>query len=146
MATTIQKILDIQVNYNQAIQGIAEYNRQLEIAKKFEKDLNDQRKKGTIGEQEYRERMAASKQETAQINNAKRLLEKTTRDQISAQRAEVGSLEQLRAQLRSATQEYDKMSAAERNGARGQELKAHINSITTELKLQRRRPNASTAT
>lgn len=134
MATTIQKILDIQVNYNQAIQGIAEYNRQLEIAKKFEKDLNDQRKKGTIGEQEYRERMAASKQETAQINNAKRLLEKTTRDQISAQRAEVGSLEQLRAQLRSATQEYDKMSAAERNGARGQELKAHINSITTELK------------
>ncbi len=134
MATTIQKILDIQVNYNQAIQGIAEYNRQLEVAKKFEKDLNDQRKKGSIGEQEYRERIAASKQETAQINNAKRLLEKTTRDQITAQRAEEGSLEQLRAQLRSATQEYDRMSAAERNGARGHELKDKINSITTELK------------
>ena len=132
-SSTVQKILDIQVNYNQAIKGIADYNRQLQEAKAYEQSLAAAKKAGTISEDEYRVRMAATRQEIAQINNAKRLLEKTTRNQITAQREEEGSLVQLRAKLSAATQAYDALSAAERNGAKGIELKNHINQITNEL-------------
>lgn len=133
-STTIQKILDIQVNYNQAIRGIAEYNRQLQEAAQYEKQLAASKKSGAISEDEYRVRMAASRQEVMQISNAKRLLEKTTRNQITAQREEEGSLVQLRAKLSEATQAYDSLSAAERNGAKGKALQEHINAITSDLK------------
>ena len=132
--TTIQRILDIQVNYSQAIQGLADYNKKLQEAKAYEKELAASRKDGSISEQEYRTRMAATRQEVLMINQSKRLLEKTTRDQITAQRAEEGSLNQLRAKLSEARQAYDALSRSERNGAKGKELQAHINSVTTELK------------
>ena len=45
-----------------------------------------------------------------------------------------GSLKQLRAQLSEATKEYDAMGRAERNSAKGIELKQKINGITDELK------------
>lgn len=45
-----------------------------------------------------------------------------------------GSLKQLRAQLSEATREYDAMGRAERNSAKGIELKQKINGITDELK------------
>lgn len=45
-----------------------------------------------------------------------------------------GSLKQLRAQLSEATREYDAMGRAERNSAKGVELKQKINGITDELK------------
>jgi len=45
-----------------------------------------------------------------------------------------GSLKQLRAQLSDATREYDAMGRAERNSAKGIELKQKINGITDELK------------
>ena len=45
-----------------------------------------------------------------------------------------GSLKQLRTQLSEATREYDAMGRAERNSAKGIELKQKINGITDELK------------
>lgn len=52
----------------------------------------------------------------------------------SIQNEQKGSLKQLRAELSNLTAQYDALSAAERDGAQGEELRNHINEVTDALK------------
>lgn len=142
------KVLEIQLNYEKAIQGIAEYERQIQSAKQqqeawrkdlksLEKDFNN----GKISADEFSEsqkqiteQMAASKVVTTQLKKEQADLTKQLRQEVKAENAQSDSLVQLRARLSNLTAEYDELSGAERNAAKGEELKSHILEVTAEIK------------
>ena len=61
MADKQEKILDIKVNYSEAIKAIAEYQTKIDAAREAESKLKKQLKDGEISRQQYNEEMAASK-------------------------------------------------------------------------------------
>lgn len=130
----MEKILDIKVNYNEAVKAIAEYQTKIDAARDAEKNLKKQLKDGEISRQQYNEEMAASKIAIADYNDAIRIINKTVQNQIKQEKEQEGSLKALRAELSNLTAEYDALSEAERKGARGEELKKSINEVTDALK------------
>ena len=134
MADKVEKVLDIKVNYNEAIKSIAEYQTKIDTARDAEKNLKKQLKDGEISRQQYNEEMAASKAYIADCNDSIRIITKTMQNQIKQEKEQEGSLRSLRAELSNLTSEYDAMSEAERKGAKGEELKNKINEVTDALK------------
>ncbi len=134
MADKVEKVLDIKVNYNEAIKAIAEYQMKIDAARDAEKNLKKQLKDGEISRQQYNEEMAASKAYIADCNDSIRIITKTMQNQIKQEKEQEGSLRSLRAELSNLTSEYDAMSEAERKGAKGEELKNKINEVTDALK------------
>lgn len=134
MADKQEKILDIKVNYSEAIKAIAEYQTKIDAARDAEKNLKKQLKDGEISRQQYNEEMAASKAYIADCNDSIRIITKTMQNQIKQEKEQEGSLRSLRAQLSNLTAEYDALSEVERKGTRGEELKNYINEVTDALK------------
>ena len=130
----MEKILDIKVNYNEAIKAIADYQTKIDAAREAEKNLKKQLKDGEISRQQYNEEMAASKLAISEYNDAIRVISKTVQNQIKQEKDQEGSLKSLRAQLSNLTAEYDSLSEADRKAATGKELKDKINEITDALK------------
>lgn len=130
----MEKILDIKVNYNEAIKAIADYQTKIDAAREAEKNLKKQLKDGEISRQQYNEEMAASKLAISEYNDAIRVISKTVQNQIKQEKEQEGSLKSLRAQLSNLTAEYDSLSEAGRKAATGKELKDKINEITDALK------------
>lgn len=134
MADKVEKVLDIKVNYNEAIKAIAEYQTKIDAARDAENSLKKQLKDGEISRQQYNEEMAASKAYIVDCNDSIRIITKTMQNQIKQEKEQEGSLRSLRAELSNLTSEYDAMSEAERKGAKGEELKNKINEVTDALK------------
>lgn len=134
MAEKQEKILDIKVNYSEAIKAIAEYQTKIDEARAAEVQLKKQLKNGEISRQQYNEEIAASKAYIADCNDSIRVITKTMQNQIKQEKAQENSLVSLRAQLSNLTAEYDALSEAERKGARGTDLKDKINDITDSIK------------
>lgn len=134
MADTRVKIVDIQVRYEQAVDGMAKYRQSLAEAKKYQQDLKNELKAGNITQQEYDRALSASQVYVRQQGDALRTLQTQVNNQVKAEQEQEGSLKQLRAQLSQATAAYDGMSRAERQSAAGRELRDKINNITNELK------------
>ena len=134
MADERVKIIDIQVRYQDAVEGLAKFRSSLAEARKYQADLKKELKAGTITQEQYESSMAASNVYIKQQGDQMRELSKQVNNQIKATHEQEGSLKQLRAELSNATQKWDAMSRAERESAKGHELKDHINQITTELK------------
>ena len=134
MADKVEKILDIKVNYNEAIKAIAEYQTKIDKAREAEAKLKEQLKAGDIKRQQYNEEMAASKAYINDCNDSIRVITKTMQNQLKQEKAQENSLVSLRAKLSNLTAEYDALSEAERKGASGTELKNKINEVTDALK------------
>lgn len=134
MADKQEKILDIKVNYSEAIKAIAEYQTKIDAAREAESKLKKQLKDGEISRQQYNEEMAASKAYIADCNDSIRIITKTMQNQIKQEKEQEGSLKSLRAQLSNLTAEYDALSEADRNAAKGIKLRDKINEVTKTLK------------
>lgn len=134
MADKQEKILDIKVNYSEAIKAIAEYQTKIDAAREAESKLKKQLKDGEISRQQYNEEMAASKAYIADCNDSIRIITKTMQNQIKQEKEQEGSLRSLRAELSNLTSEYDALSEADRNAAKGIKLRDKINEVTKTLK------------
>lgn len=134
MADKVEKILDIKVNYSDAIKAIANYQAKIDAARNAEKQLKKQLSEGKISRQQYNEAMASTKAVIADYNDSIRIINKTVQNQLKQEKEQEGSLKSLRAQLSNLTAEYDALSEAERKGASGEELKNKINEVTDALK------------
>lgn len=128
------KILDLQVKYEDAIAGMAKYQAAIDDAKKAQENLKLQLRTGKITQEEYNKAMQASKVYVKQQKDELATLSKHVQNQVRETHEQEGSLKQLRAQLSNATAAFDALSKAEREGAKGQSLRNHINEITTSLK------------
>lgn len=135
MATTKEEhILDIQVSYDQALNGITKYRKELAELQKREEELAKAEKAGLITDEEKQKELDFTRVAIKQYKEDIRTLQKEVQNNIRQEKQQEGSLKQLRAQLSNATKAYDEMSRAERNSAKGKELQNHIKSISTELK------------
>lgn len=134
MSTEEQQILNIKVKYEDAIYGIVRYREKLEELSRAQDKLKEDFKNGKVTYDEYATTLAAMNEQVKTHKGTIRELSKEVQNNIKTEREQEGSLRSLRAALSNATKEYDALSKAERNGARGQELKKHINDITNELK------------
>lgn len=134
MADKVEKILDIKVNYNEAIKAIADYQKKIDAARNAEKQLKKQLSEGKISRQQYNEAMASTKAIISDYNDSIRVINKTIQNQLKQEKEQQGSLKALRAELSNLTNEYDSLSEAERKGTRGLVLKKNINEVTDALK------------
>lgn len=137
MANTTEKILDIKVNYSTAIKGIAAYRSQIEELKKTEQELKEQLKKtdsSSKGYQKLNEQLVETRANMSSLKDEVRILERFTKNQITQQALEEGSLRSLRAELSQLTALYDSLSEKERQSSRGEELRNKINEVTDALK------------
>lgn len=132
--TDEEQILGIKVKYEDAIYGIMQYKEKLADLSAAQKQLKKDFEDGKIGGEEFKTTIAAMDEQSKAHKATIRELSKEVQNNIKVERDQEGSLKSLRAQLSNATRDYDAMSKAERNGAKGQELKKHINEITNELK------------
>ncbi len=128
------KILQIQVDYGDAVAKMAQYRQQIEAIKKQQTEWKKSLKEGKISQVEYAQSMEASKLQIGQYNQAISTIQKTVVNQLKQQKEQEGSLVALRAELSNLTAEYDRLSRAERESASGDELKDKINRLTNELK------------
>ena len=128
------KIVDIQVKYQEAVDAMAKYRAAIDEARAQMKALKKDLKDGKITQAEYDRQSEASRVFMKQQGDAINTLSRQVQNQIKVQKENEGSLKQLRAELSNATAAYDAMSRAERESAKGQELKNHIVQITNELK------------
>lgn len=131
---TKEKILEIQVNYDKAIQGLSEYMGKLEEVNAEEKKLRETIKESGKSTDEQRKQLAAIKATQDEYKSAIRDLNKEVQNNIKHEKEQDGSLRSLRAQLSNATKDFDSLSKAEREGAKGKALAKHINELTDELK------------
>lgn len=134
MSTEEQQILNIKVNYEDAIYGIIRYKEKLEELKKAQEELKQKYEDGKVTYDEYATSMVSIEEQSKSHKATIRELSKEVQNNIKVEREQEGSLRSLRAELSNATKKYDAMSKAEREGAKGQELKKHINEIADELK------------
>lgn len=134
-ATEQEKILNIRVNYAEAVKGLTEYAAKIQEAKQKQKELDEQLDAGTISAEEYAEGMATAQNAVKVYEGNIRSLNKEIQNNIKEQQAQDGSLVQLRAQLSNLTKAYDNLSATEReSGKEGEQLRNSINEVTTKLK------------
>ena len=134
MTSEEQKIIDIKVKYEDAIYGIIRFQEKLNELTKTQKQMDEQLEKGEITWNEWATQTEAAAAATKQYKDNIRVLRKEMQNNLKTEQEQEGSLKSLRAQLSNATKAYDELSRAERNGAKGQELRQHIEQITDELK------------
>lgn len=128
------KILEIQVDYGDAVAKIAQYRQQIEFIKKQQSEWKKSLKEGTLSQDEYAQSIEASKLQIGQYNQAISTIQKTVVNQLKQQKEQEGSLVALRAELSNLTAEYDRLSRSDRESEVGTNLKNQINQVTTELK------------
>lgn len=128
------KILQIQVDYGDAVKKIAEYQAQIDQVRKQQKGLKEDLKDGRISQEEYQRSIQAGNLAMSHMKDAMNTVSKAVKNQLKSQAEQEGSLVQLRAEISNLNAEYDRLSRAERESAKGDELKDKINRLTTELK------------
>lgn len=141
MEEKLEKILEIKVDVGEAIKGIDSLNRAVEQQKKIQQELKQQIKDLEAAEDdntdainEAREAYILSQQKVKDYNSQIQGLSKSVQNQLKIDRENIGSMQQMRAQLSNLTKAYDSLSAEEREAAKGQELKDKINQVTDALK------------
>lgn len=137
----LEKILEIKVDASSAIKTMADLSKSYQDLKNHEKELQNEIKELSKDEaanvevlQRKREELIATKEQEKQYSGQISELSRVVQNQLKLDKEQVGSLKSLRAELSNATKEYDSLSRAEREGARGKELQKHINEVTDELK------------
>lgn len=141
MEERLEKILEIKVDVGEAIKGIDSLNAAVAEQKKRQQELKEQIKQleeaegdNTDAIAEMREAYILSQQKVKDYNSQIQSLSKSVQNQLKIDRENIGSMQQLRAQLSNLTKAYDSLSAEEREAAKGQELKDKINEVTDALK------------
>lgn len=125
---TIDKIINIQFNYGELVQGWQKATREIEINKKNLAELKQEYKNGEMTATEYNRALLEITSTTKALTAEKKAYEKEIQNNIKIESQETGSLNQLRASLQKMTAQYNAMSAARREGQEGLSLAAAIKS------------------
>lgn len=130
----LNNIKNIRLNYSEQIEQISKYMQEIDRLKRNEKALETQMKGGLISREQYNQRLAEGKIAQKEYSDAIRQANKEIINSRKSEQEMEGSLISLRAQLSNLTKEYDSLSRAQRESAKGKELEESIREIQTELK------------
>ncbi|HEY5592133.1 MAG TPA: hypothetical protein VIK55_14100 [Paludibacter sp.] len=128
MSDTEKKVLlTVTLEVKQMIADLAVTKKAIQDLKAEQKALDQTTEAGAkqyaVYDAEIRKMTATAKEQQKTIDNS-----------IKSDNAKINSMEQMKAKLSLTTAEYNKMSDAERNAAKGQELQAKIKSTSDSLK------------
>lgn len=126
-------IVDLQVSNREAVAAIEQATERLAELKQEEVELNKEREKGLVTEESYIKQLTAIREETERAKDSRSQYTKALKENVKQEKIYADSLNGLRTQLKALLQEYDNMSKAERESAKGKELVAHIQQVTDEL-------------
>lgn len=126
-------IVDLQVSNREAVAAVQQATERLAELKQEEAELNKERKDGIVTEDAYIKRLTAIREETERAKDSRNQYTKALRENVKQEKICADSLNGLRSQLKALIQQYDNMSKAERESAKGKELVAHIQQVTEEL-------------
>jgi low affinity Fe/Cu permease len=127
-------ILNIEVKYSEALDGINKYTKAISDLKIQNELAKKELKEGSISQDEYNKAIAANKIAMDANKKSIQALEKEIQNNIKYERENVGSLEQLKAELSLNTAAYNKLSEAERNSVKGEVFQKQIAETTQKLK------------
>lgn len=119
-------IINVTVDSTEAIKNIAEAKRQIDELKAKNKELAQ-------SQNDESEAIARNAEQIKALNKVIAVNSKEVQNNITRQKEQDGSLKQMRADLKALTEQYDSLSAAERNSAKGNEMLAKIQQTTAEL-------------
>lgn len=123
---TIDKIINIQFNYGELVQGWQKATREIEINKKNLAELKQEYKNGEMSVSEYNRALLEITSTTKALTAEKKAYEKEIQQNIKIETQATGSLNQLRANVSKLTAQYNALSAAAREGDMGKRLAADI--------------------
>nr|DAM50448.1 MAG TPA: tail tape measure protein [Caudoviricetes sp.] len=125
---TIDKIINIQFNYGELVQGWQKATREIEINKKNIAELKQEYKNGEMSVSEYNRALLEITSTTKALTAEKKAYEKEIQQNIKIETQATGSLNQLRANVSKLTAQYNALSAAAREGEMGKRMAADIKS------------------
>lgn len=132
--TVNEHIVRIKADSAAAVKQVVEYTKKLDEARAAEKQLRAETKNMSEATDEQKQQLAAIQAAQTEYKRGIQECNKEIQNNIKTSQEQDGSLRSLRAELSNLTKEYDSLSRAEREGAKGQELQNKINATTTELK------------
>lgn len=124
----------VEIDSEAATKNLLMLNKAIDEQKQKQKELKKQFEDGKISYEEYNEQLEDSRTIVTRYSEKQRELRKEIQNNIKVEKQHDGSLRQLRAALSNLTAEYDNLSKAERDSAKGKELQDKINAVTKELK------------
>lgn len=125
---TIDKIINIQFNNGELVQGWQKATREIEINKKNLAELKQEYKNGEMSVSEYNRALLEITSTTKALTAEKKAYEKEIQQNIKIETQATGSLNQLRANVSKLTAQYNALSAAAREGEMGKRMAADIKS------------------
>ena len=125
---TIDKIINIQFNYGELVQGWQKATREIEINKKNLAELKQEYKNGEMSVSEYNRALLEITSTTKALTAEKKAYEKEIQQNIKIETQATDSLNQLRANVSKLTAQYNALSAAAREGDMGKRMAADIKS------------------
>ena len=123
---TIDKIINIQFNYGELVQGWQKATREIEINKKNLAELKQEYKNGEMSVSEYNRALLEITSTTKALTAEKKAYEKEIQQNIKIETQATGSINHLRANISSLTAKYNALSEAARNSQVGKGLAADI--------------------
>jgi len=123
---TIDKIINIQFNYGELVQGWQKATREIEINKKNLAELKQEYKNGEMSASEYNRALLEITSTTKALTAEKKAYEKEIQNNIKIETQASGSINHLRANISSLTAKYNALSEAARNSQVGKGLAADI--------------------
>ena len=131
---TEQIILDISVNYEDAIARIAEFTKAKKALEEENKALAKQMKEDNSLVDENTKKIVQNKLVMAEQSRVINTVTKELQNNVRQQQALEGSVDSLRLRLSAMTKEYNAMSREQRESASGQKFAKSIKEISDELK------------
>lgn len=110
-------ILDIKIDSAEATLNIERAQKALAMLKDEQDKVNEQYKNGTLTYEEYIKATASCTEAILEQKNAIKANNDVIKQNVKEQTTEVGSLSQMRAQLKQMVTAYDNLSKAERESA-----------------------------
>lgn len=137
----VTKILTIQIDSEKAIETLRQLDDILADVKKQEQQLtneiNNNAKTHKYSQQQIEQKkkeLQALKQAEKDYKTMVNEVSKVVQNELKADRAKMGSLKQLRAELSNLTKAYDELSRVDREGLKGKQLLKDIQNLTKEIK------------
>lgn len=132
MAENKQVIIDFQIDAGEALQATVALTDKLNQLKQTKKELEAQLKSDS-GNQALKEQLAQVNAQIGATASSLKGYQKELTNVVKAGEAETNSLQQQRAVLSNLTAQWDRLSAAEREGVKGTEIANQIKATNDNL-------------
>ena len=130
-----QKIIDIRVDYQKAIQDIGKLREEIVRLEEEQKNLKAVTKEDGLAFEEAQRQIATNELALRQYKEEMRGLMKVTQNEIRQREQSVGSLKAMRAELSNLVKRYDEMGKAQREDENiGGALAAQIKDLSDKIK------------